>query len=83
MALNSYTTKSLRGRNAIDPMCDSQTSEDGLRRVTSRNVKRSLANHRYDSVRVHTLKNKVNGKWVVVDTGVDEKTAFNFITNVE
>lgn len=74
-----YRVPSLRGANVIRADGDSQTSADGQRRWTSRNVKRALANHRYDSVRVYTLKRREAGRWVVVDTGRGPEDAARFL----
>lgn len=68
-----------RGANMIEAHAESESSKDGLRRISGRNVKRSLGDHRFDSVRVFTLKRRINNKWVVVDTGRDEKAAREFL----
>lgn len=74
-----YRVPSLRGANMVAANSESETSKDGLRRITGRNQKRSLANRRFDIVRCFTLKRKEAGRWVVVDRGLDETAARTFL----
>jgi hypothetical protein len=68
----------LRGANMVAAHPASVTSPDGTKRVSARNVKRSLAGHRWDAVRVYTLKVRAAGKWVVMDR-VGEEDAEKFL----
>jgi len=54
-----------RGANMIAANPQRIESANGIRWACGRNVKRSLANKRYDSVEVWTLKERVNGKAIV------------------
>lgn len=64
-----------RSPNLIEAHPQRLTSADGTRWALGRNVKRSLADHRYDSVEVWTLKHRVDGKAVTVDTHRDRAQA--------
>lgn len=68
-----------RAPNAVQAYPAIHTSTDGLRRVYSRNAKRSTGNHRYDVVRVYRLASRVNGKWETVKSGTDLETATHFL----
>lgn len=76
----AYKVSSPRGANNIHADARTEESTDGLRRVSGRNVKRSLGDGRYDSVRVFTLKKKQDGKWVVVARGCGLSEAYDFFT---
>lgn len=75
---NVYKTPSPRGQNAVIADSQSETSADGLRRVTGRNQKRAENNRTYSIVRCYTLKRRVNGKWetVAVQRGPEEAQSF-------
>jgi hypothetical protein len=74
-----YRVPTLRGANHVRAMSESETSEDGLRRITGRYQKRSIGDRRYDIVRCFTLKERVEGKWVVIDIQRDETEARRFL----
>lgn len=78
---NSYKTPSMRGPNLISQVGAGKrmVSQDGLRWAFSRNAKRSMPDKRFDSVEVWTLKERVNGKAVTVDTGISEEGAMAFL----
>ena len=76
----AYKVSSPRGPNNINADARTEESTDGLRRISGRNVKRSLGDGRYDSVRVFTLKKKQDSKWVVVNTGLGESDASTFLS---
>lgn len=77
MAVNWNIGRS-RGPNQIAAYPEIETSKDGLRRVYSRNVKRSLGMGRFDGVRVYRLAERRNNKWETVNsqTGPEEAKAF-------
>lgn len=58
-----------RRPNSVVARTETVTSADGQRRVTFRNAKRSIGNHRFDVVRVAQLKTLVDGKWKVIASG--------------
>jgi hypothetical protein len=60
-----------RGRNALIADTQKIVSGDGERSALGRNVKRSIADRRFDAVQAWTLKEKREGKWVVVATHRD------------
>lgn len=64
-ALPNYTTKTMRGPNSVVADAETLASKDGLRRASGKNVKRALPDRRFDIVRIWTLKERVNGAWVV------------------
>lgn len=64
---------------SVDPSPSSRTSEDGTRRYTARNVKRSLAHGRWDVMRVWTLKVRAAGRWVVLQRCYDEQAAEEWV----
>lgn len=60
----SYTITHLRGRNVANRNSERLTSADGRRWALGRTVKRSLANHRWDTVRVWSLRERLDdGSW--------------------
>lgn len=68
-----------RGANLIMAYPQRLESADGTRWACGRNVKRSLPDHRYDSVEVWALKHRVNGKVVTVDSGVSPEEAQRWV----
>lgn len=76
---NAYKTTHMRGPNAIRADFETVTSDDGQRRVTFRNAKRSLGGGRYDAVRVAQLKRRVDGRWQIVRSGVSEDAGRAFL----
>lgn len=74
-----YRVPTLRSANMVNAMSESETSKDGLRRITGRYQKRSLGDRRFDIVRCFTLKERVDGKWVVIDIQRGEDEARRFL----
>ena len=77
----AYKTSTLRGASSVsqDGAKKRLVSTDGQRWAISANRKRSLANHRFDVVEVWTLKQRVDGKAVTIDSNVDEVRAKQFV----
>jgi len=65
----------LRSQNAIEAHPQRLVSANGSRWATGRNVKRSLGDGRYDAVEVWTLKVRVDGKAVTVESHVSREAA--------
>jgi hypothetical protein len=74
---NSYKTSSPRSAPVVsqDGAKERIESAFGTRWAISANRKRSLPDHRFDVVKVWTLKARVDGKIVTVATSVDEDRA--------
>lgn len=68
MAL-SYKVPSLRSQNSVSQIGAGQklVSRTGLKTAISRNQKRQLGNGLYDVVECWTLKQRINGKMVIVE----------------
>lgn len=54
-------------------------STDGTRWAVSANRKRSLGNKRFDIVEAWTLRQRIDGKSIVVHRGVDEQYAARWV----
>ena len=83
MARNSYTTSHKRSGNAISGVAVEYIGDDpktGKRWAYSRAFKRSIGNHRYDSVVAWVCRERNNGKVRTVQSGVDEATARAFVS---
>lgn len=78
----NYTVKLRRTASAVDPQHEILKSTDDTRRAYGRNVKKSIGDHRFDIVRVWTLKERRNGKWEIVSSNVGRETADKFL-NIE
>ena len=74
---------SLRAKSSVsqDGALRRLVSPSGTKWATSRNMKRSLGDKRFDVVEVWTLKQRVDGKIVIVGVNVSEQTAENHIQN--
>jgi hypothetical protein len=68
-----------RGANLIEAHPQRLESADGARWACGRNVKRALADHRYDAVEIWTLKERREGKAVTVDTYRDREAAERWV----
>ncbi len=76
---NCFYTPHSRSANVIRADTETVTSTDGQRRVTFRNAKRALPNHRYDVVRVAQLKRLVRGRWKIEISGMSEEHGRAFL----
>lgn len=65
----------LRSANLIEAHPQRLERADKVRWALGRNVKRSLGNGRYDGVEVWTLKERINGKPVTMDSGRSREEA--------
>lgn len=70
-----YRVPRFRGANVIASNPQRMDSKDGSKWACGRNVKRALPDHRYDSVEVWTLKQRVKGKAAIVNTGCSRDAA--------
>ena len=79
MSMN-YRAPHARGANAIDgTMTGKYVSADGNRTIASRYYKVSIGDGRYDAVEAWVLRERIDGRMKIVDTGMSEKVAFEFI----
>lgn len=71
----------MRGANVVVANPQRRESPDGLRRALGRNVKGESPRGRgyYEAVEVWTLKEKRDGRWVVVDTHCSREKAEGFV----
>lgn len=77
---NAYTTRGLRGANAVDAQPQRLEGVNGQRWACGRNVKGETNEPgRYQVVEVWTLKHRVNGKAVTVETGCTREQAEDWI----
>ena len=81
MSLYNWRIGGRRGGNMIAAHPQRLTSVDGGRYALGRNVKRSLGDGRFDGVEVWTLKKRIAGKAVTIDTGRDRAAADAWIAN--
>ena len=74
-----YTLCTGRAASAVAYHPSRTVSHDGTRAALGRNAKRSLGDGRYDIVRIWTLKERVDGRWVTLRSGVGTERAAEFI----
>jgi hypothetical protein len=72
-----------RGPNLIEAHPQRLESADGTRWALGRNVKVALPDHRYEGVEVWTLKHRVDGKAVTVETHRDRDEAETWVKTGE
>ena len=72
-----------RGANMIEPHPQRLESPDGQRYALGRYVKRSLGEGVFDGVEVWTLKQRVNGRAVTVETHRDKAAAEAWVNTGE
>ena len=69
-----------RGSSLVQPGIGKKlVSADGTKWAISRMQKRSLSDHRYDAVECWTLKQRINGKVVIVGIQRGEEDARKFV----
>ena len=68
-----------RGPNLVAANPQRLESADGQRWATGRNVKRHLADRRFDAVEVWTLKQRVDGKAATIERNADRKRAEEWV----
>jgi hypothetical protein len=71
----NYRTPTLRSANLIAANPQRMDSVDGQRSALGRNVKVPLPDRMYTYAEVWTLKERRDGKWIVVDTQRDYAAA--------
>lgn len=81
---SNIKVSTMRGPNAVAAHPEIRKSDDGKRRAYGRNVKRSLPDHRFDVVRVWTLKkHTVTAGWITLASGVGPELVDKFLKTGE
>ena len=76
--MSAYNWRIGQGRGASIVRADTSIQQhptDPDKRIIARNVKRSLPNHYYESVRVYYCRERRDGRWINVSPGTYHATA--------